>query len=66
MMANTTWLKGSDGALDAHGAILVDERYETNAPEVYAIGTVVAPSLDHVQSISMGRIVSSVLREGIA
>jgi thioredoxin reductase len=47
MMANTTWLKGSDVALDAHGAILMDERYETNVPEIYAIGTVVAPSLDH-------------------
>jgi thioredoxin reductase len=66
MMANTTWLKGSDVALDTHGAILVDERYETNVPEVYAIGTVVAPSLDHVQSVSMGRMVGSVLRGGPA
>lgn len=61
MAANTHWLKGSGVETGAHGAVLVDSAYRTNVPRVYAAGTVVAPSLDHVGSIVMGKEVAGVL-----
>ncbi|HZU11770.1 MAG TPA: FAD-dependent oxidoreductase [Chloroflexota bacterium] len=54
MVANTLWLKGSGVELDDRGAVVMDERYQTNIPRVHAIGTVVAPDLDHSRSIAMG------------
>lgn len=64
MQANTHWLKGSGLALNAHGAIQVDRRYQTNLPGVYAIGTAVSPSLDHADSLAMGKEVASLLSGG--
>ena len=55
MLANTHWLMGSGIELAPDGAIAVDERYRTNIPGVYAVGTVIAPSLDHADSIAMGK-----------
>jgi thioredoxin reductase len=49
------WIKESGIALNAQGAVSVDEHYQTSIPNVYAIGTLVAPSLDHVASLKMGR-----------
>jgi thioredoxin reductase len=59
MMANTHWLKGSDINTSEDGAVQVDAGYRTNVPSVYAIGTVVAPSLDHVDSLAMGKEVAT-------
>ena len=55
MLANTHWLMGSGIELAPDGAIAVDERYLTSIPGVYAVGTVIAPSLDHAGSIAMGK-----------
>lgn len=64
LVANTHWLTGSGVALTVQGAVEVDERYETVVRGVYAIGTAVAPSLDHVDSIAMGAAAAnSVLRD---
>ncbi|HEV2580024.1 MAG TPA: FAD-dependent oxidoreductase [Ktedonobacteraceae bacterium] len=65
MMAHTHWLAGSGIELSPRGAIAVDERYRTNIPGIYAIGTVVAPSLDHTGSIMMGKEVALHLQGGI-
>lgn len=59
MMANTHWLKGSGIDTAEDGTVQVDAGYQTNVPGVYAIGTVVAPSLDHVNSSAMGKEVAS-------
>lgn len=64
MMANTHWLKGSGITTKADGAIAVDGNYQTNIPGIFAIGTVVSPSLDHVDSIAMGKEVASLLIGG--
>jgi pyruvate/2-oxoglutarate dehydrogenase complex dihydrolipoamide dehydrogenase (E3) component len=61
MVANTHWLKGSGIATRPNGAIQVGGTYQTSVPGIYAIGTVVAPSLDHVHSIAMGKEVASIL-----
>ena len=55
LRANTHWLKGSGLALTVRGALEIDARYQTSAPGIYAIGTAVSPSLDHEQSLAMGR-----------
>lgn len=49
------WIKESGIALNTQGAVSVDEHYQTSIPGIYAIGTLVAPSLDHVASLKMGR-----------
>jgi pyruvate/2-oxoglutarate dehydrogenase complex dihydrolipoamide dehydrogenase (E3) component len=36
-----------------YGTIQVDRRYQTNAPGIYAIGTVIMPSLDRVDPAAM-------------
>jgi thioredoxin reductase len=54
MVANTHWLKGSGVMTGPDGAIQVDGQYRTNVPGIYAVGTVVAPSLDHADSITGG------------
>jgi thioredoxin reductase len=64
MMVNTHWLTGSGIELWPDGAIAVDGHYRTNIPGVYAAGTVVAPSLDHAGSITMGKEVAALLRGG--
>ncbi len=61
MMANTHWLKGSGISTAEDGAVQVDAGYETNVPGIYAVGTVIAPSLDHVDSLAMGKEVASLL-----
>ena len=61
MMANTRWLKGSGIDTAEDGTIQVNADYETNVSGIYAIGTVVAPSLDHVDSLAMGKEVASLL-----
>ena len=61
MRANTRWLKGSNIALTARGAIEVDAHYQTSVPGIYALGTVVAPSLDHQDSLAMGKELASLL-----
>ena len=61
MMANTHWLKGSGISTTEDGRIQVDAGYETNVPGIYAIGTVIVPSLDHVDSLAMGKEVASLL-----
>ncbi len=66
MLANTHWLIGSGIELAPDGAIAVDERYQTNIPGVYAVGTVIAPSLDHADSIAMGKEVATLLQGGTA
>ncbi|HEY6540323.1 MAG TPA: FAD-dependent oxidoreductase [Ktedonobacteraceae bacterium] len=65
MMANTHWLKGSGINTAEDGTIQVDAGYETNVRGIYAVGTVVSPSLDHVDSLAMGKEVAS-LPGGIA
>lgn len=55
MQANTGWLKDSGLVLNAQGSVKVDAHYQTSIPGIYAIGTLVAPSLDHVDSLSMGK-----------
>ena len=66
MVANTHWLKGSGLITRPDGAIQVDEQYRTNVPGIYAVGTVVAPSLDHADSITMGKEVASLLAGGLS
>jgi len=66
MLANTHWLKGSGVMTGPDGAIQVDEQYRTNVPGIYAVGTVVAPSLDHADSITMGKEVTSLLTGGLS
>lgn len=61
MMANTHWLKGSGISTAEDGTVQVDAGYQTNVPGIYAIGTVIAPSLDHVDSLAMGKEVASLL-----
>ena len=55
MVANTHWLKGSGITTGEYGTIQVSSLYETNVQGVYAVGTVIAPSLDHAGSIAMGK-----------
>jgi pyruvate/2-oxoglutarate dehydrogenase complex dihydrolipoamide dehydrogenase (E3) component len=64
MMANTHWLKGSGIITEAYGTIDVDSSYQTNVQGIYAIGTVTVPSLDHADSIAMGKEVASLLAGG--
>lgn len=64
MRANTHWLKGSGLNLNAQGALEVDQHYQTSAPGIYAMGTVVAPSLDHTSSLTMGKEVAALLSGG--
>lgn len=59
MMANTHWLKGSGIRTAEDGRIEVNTGYKTNIAGIYAIGTVIAPSLDHVDSLKMGKEVAS-------
>ncbi|HKV57305.1 MAG TPA: FAD-dependent oxidoreductase [Ktedonobacteraceae bacterium] len=61
MMANTHWLKGSGISTAEDGTVQVDAGYATNIPGIYAVGTVIAPSLDHVDSLAMGKEVASLL-----
>ena len=61
MMANTHWLKGSGISTAEDGTIQVDAGYQTNVPGIYAVGTVIAPSLDHVDSLAMGKEVAALL-----
>jgi thioredoxin reductase len=55
------WIKESGIALNAQGEVRVDEHYQTSTPGIYAIGTLVAPSLDHVASLKMGRALAAYL-----
>ncbi len=64
MMANTHWLKGSGIITGEYGTIQVNSFYQTNVQGVYAVGTVIAPSLDHAGSIVMGKEVASLLVGG--
>ena len=64
MMANTHWLKGSGIITGEYGTIQVSSFYQTNVQGVYAVGTVIAPSLDHAGSIAMGKEVASLLVGG--
>jgi hypothetical protein len=69
MMANTHWLKGSGILTASEGGILVDgagegRGYQTNISGIYAVGTVVRPSIDHIDSIAMGKEVATLLRGG--
>ena len=64
MMANTHWLKGSGISTAEDGTVQVDAGYETNVAGIYAVGTVIAPSLDHVDSLAMGKEVASLLLGG--
>ncbi len=64
MMANTHWLKGSGIITGEYGTIQVNSFYQTNVQGVYAVGTVIAPSLDHAGSIAMGKEVASLLIGG--
>ncbi|MBE3558896.1 MAG: FAD-dependent oxidoreductase [Ktedonobacteraceae bacterium] len=66
MQANTRWLKGSGVLLRPGGAIQVDERYQTSVRGIYATGTVVSPSLDHTDSLWMGKKMASLLAGGQA
>lgn len=66
MVANTHWLRGSGLGVGDDGAIVVDAGYQTSIPGIYAIGTVVAPDLDHASSIAMGAAVASTLAGGRA
>jgi thioredoxin reductase len=63
MRANTRWLKGSGIALTPQGAVEVDAHYQTSIPGIYAMGTLVSPSLDHVDSLRMGKEVAALLAE---
>ncbi len=64
MMANTHWLKGSGIITGEYGTIQVNSFYQTNVQGVYAVGTVIAPSLNHAGSIAMGKEVASLLVGG--
>ncbi len=61
MMANTHWLKGSGIDTAEDGMVQVNAGYQTNVQGIYAVGTVVAPSLDHVGSLAMGKEVAILL-----
>ncbi len=61
MMANTHWLKGSGIITGAYGTIQVDTCYQANVPGIFAVGTVITPSLDHASSIAMGKEVATLL-----
>jgi pyruvate/2-oxoglutarate dehydrogenase complex dihydrolipoamide dehydrogenase (E3) component len=61
MMANTHWLKGSGISTAPDGTLRVDAGYATNVHGIYAVGTVIAPSLDHLDSLAMGKEVASLL-----
>ncbi|MBX6341116.1 MAG: FAD-dependent oxidoreductase, partial [Thermomicrobiaceae bacterium] len=63
LLPNTHWLRGSGVEVGPDGAIVVDEGYRASVPGIYAVGTVVAPSLDHERSIAMGEEVAATLRE---
>ena len=62
--ANTHWLKGSGINTGAYGTIQVDKSYQTNVQGIYAVGTVIALSLDHAGSVQMGKEVASLLIGG--
>ena len=63
-MTATHWLKGS-GIITKHdGTVEVDKNYQANIPGIFAMGTVVSPSLDHAGSIAMGKEVASLLIGG--
>ena len=64
MRANTHWLKGSGLVLNAYGAVEIDQHYQTSVPGIYAMGTVVSPSLDHTSSLAMGKEVAALLSGG--
>lgn len=64
MMGNTHWLKGSGIITGVYGTIQVDTYYRTNMAGIYAVGTVVAPSLDHADSLAMGKEVATHLIGG--
>jgi thioredoxin reductase len=64
MLANTHWLAGSGLELGERGAIVVDGRYQTSIPGIFAVGTAVAPDLDHASSIAMGAEVAAILAGG--
>ncbi len=64
MTANTHWLKGSGIIPKTDGTIEVDRNYQTNIPGIFAVGTVISPSLDHTGSIAMGKEVASLLVGG--
>jgi thioredoxin reductase len=67
MTANTHWLKGSGILTASDGSIAVEggkHSYQTNVPGIYAVGNAVSPSLDHADSIAMGKEVASLLRGG--
>src|SRR5579875_1542444 len=64
MRANTGWLKSSGLALSEQGAIKADQHYLTSVPGIYAIGTLVSPSLDHTDSLRMGREFAALFSEG--
>lgn len=64
MMANTHWLKGSGVETNSDGSIVVDRQYRTNIPGIYAVGTVIRPSLDHADSLAMGKEVAAILSGG--
>ncbi|MDQ2717868.1 MAG: FAD-dependent oxidoreductase [Chloroflexota bacterium] len=66
MLANTHWLKGSGILTRENGAIQVDAGYQTNIAGIYATGTAVAPSLDHSNSITMGKEVASLIAGGLS
>lgn len=63
-MAITHWLKGSGIITEACGIIQADSSYQTNVQGIYAIGTVTATSLDHADSIGVGKEVTSLLAGG--
>jgi hypothetical protein len=65
MRANTHWLKGSGISTAPDGRIQVDTHYQTSVRGIYAIGTVVAPSLDHTDSIAMGKRAADLLNGGL-
>jgi thioredoxin reductase len=64
MRANTHWLKGSGLVLGAQGALEIDQHYQTSVPGIYAMGTIVSPSLDHTSSSKMGKEVAALLSGG--
>jgi thioredoxin reductase len=64
MIANTHWLRGSGIVTTGNGAIQVNARCQTNIDGIFAVGTVVAPSLDHASSIAMGQRVAALLNGG--
>lgn len=66
LMPNTHWLHASGVATDDRGRVVVDDRYETSLAGVFAIGTVVAPSIDHAHSVAMGAAAAHVLKGDIA